>query len=87
LFDARHFHYKYGWEGIIQRFEVVIELAWKTLKDYLENEGYDAVKNGKHCPSASLHQIINRLFQNSESVASSVYRYSLVHHSYRDNLM
>jgi hypothetical protein len=27
---------------------VVIELAWKTLKDYLENEGYDAVKNGKH---------------------------------------
>ncbi len=26
-------------EGIIQRFEYTWELAWKTLKDYLEHEG------------------------------------------------
>jgi nucleotidyltransferase substrate binding protein (TIGR01987 family) len=26
-------------EGAIQRFEVAVELAWKTLKDYLEHEG------------------------------------------------
>lgn len=26
-------------EGIIQRFEYTWELLWKTLKDYLENEG------------------------------------------------
>jgi hypothetical protein len=26
-------------EGTIQRFEYTVELAWKTLKDYLENEG------------------------------------------------
>lgn len=26
-------------EGTIQRFEFVLELAWKTLKDYLESEG------------------------------------------------
>ncbi len=26
-------------EGMIQRFEYTWELAWKTLKDYLENEG------------------------------------------------
>ncbi len=26
-------------EGTIQRFEVVLELAWKTLKDYLEFSG------------------------------------------------
>ena len=26
-------------EGTIQRFEYTWELAWKTLKDYLENEG------------------------------------------------
>lgn len=25
--------------GTIQRFEMAIELAWKVLKDYLENEG------------------------------------------------
>ncbi len=26
-------------EGIIQRFEYTMELAWKVMKDYLENEG------------------------------------------------
>ncbi|MAE71898.1 MAG: nucleotidyltransferase [Gemmatimonadetes bacterium] len=26
-------------EGTIQRFEVAVELAWKTLKDYLQYEG------------------------------------------------
>ncbi|MBF0425723.1 MAG: nucleotidyltransferase substrate binding protein [Magnetococcales bacterium] len=26
-------------EGAIQRFEFAFELAWKTLKDYLENQG------------------------------------------------
>lgn len=27
-------------EGIIQRFEYTFDLAWKTLKDYLEFQGY-----------------------------------------------
>jgi nucleotidyltransferase substrate binding protein (TIGR01987 family) len=27
-------------EGMIQRFEYTFELAWKTLKDYLEEKGY-----------------------------------------------
>jgi nucleotidyltransferase substrate binding protein (TIGR01987 family) len=26
-------------EGVIQRFEYTIELAWKTMKDFLETEG------------------------------------------------
>jgi nucleotidyltransferase substrate binding protein (TIGR01987 family) len=28
-------------EGFIQRFEIAFELAWKTLKDYLEYLGHD----------------------------------------------
>jgi nucleotidyltransferase substrate binding protein (TIGR01987 family) len=26
-------------QGVVQRFEVALELAWKTLKDYLEYQG------------------------------------------------
>ena len=26
-------------EGTIQRFEIAFELAWKTMKDYLEENG------------------------------------------------
>ena len=26
-------------EGVVQRFEFTVELAWKTLKDYLEDSG------------------------------------------------
>ena len=26
-------------EGVIQRFEYTLELAWKVLKDYLEHQG------------------------------------------------
>lgn len=29
-------------EGLIQRFEYTFELAWKTLKDYLESQNVDA---------------------------------------------
>ncbi|MGE4295341.1 MAG: nucleotidyltransferase substrate binding protein [Campylobacterales bacterium] len=27
-------------DGVIQRFEFTFELAWKTLQDYLTNQGY-----------------------------------------------
>jgi nucleotidyltransferase substrate binding protein (TIGR01987 family) len=31
--------------GIIQFFEISFELAWKTLKDYLEFQGYSEVRS------------------------------------------
>ena len=33
-------------EGIIQRFEIAIELSWKVIKDFLQNEGF-AIKSPK----------------------------------------
>ncbi len=34
-------------EGLIQRFEYTIELAWKTLQDLLSAKGYEDVKGPK----------------------------------------
>jgi len=34
-------------DGLIQRFEFTFELAWKTLKDYLESQGFDNVSSPK----------------------------------------
>jgi len=41
-------------EGLVQRFEYTFELAWKTIKDYLESEGIvsqfprEVLKQGFH---------------------------------------
>ena len=32
---------KFEVQGLIQCFEYTFELAWKTMKDYLEQEGFD----------------------------------------------
>lgn len=34
-------------DGVIQRFEFTFELAWKTLKDYLQNQGYTEITSPK----------------------------------------
>jgi nucleotidyltransferase substrate binding protein (TIGR01987 family) len=33
--------------ALIQAFEFTFEIAWKTMKDYLENEGYSGLGNSK----------------------------------------
>ncbi|PIE98557.1 MAG: nucleotidyltransferase [Treponema sp.] len=33
--------------ALVQAFEILIELSWKTLKDYLENEGFSELYTGK----------------------------------------
>ena len=34
-------------DSLIQRYEYTMELAWKTMKDYLENEGFIDVTSPK----------------------------------------
>jgi len=34
-------------DGVIQRFEFSFELAWKTLKDYLEEQGFTGIDSPK----------------------------------------
>jgi nucleotidyltransferase substrate binding protein (TIGR01987 family) len=33
--------------ALIQAFEFTFEIAWKTMKDYLEHDGYDGLGNSK----------------------------------------
>ena len=71
-------------EGIVQRFEILIELSWKVLKDYLENEGYDEVKNGK--------QAIRQAFQdeiitNAEDWMDALKRRNLTSHTYDEKIL
>ena len=42
--------------ALVQAFEMAIELSWKTLRDYLQNQGYFDIKNGK--------QAIRQAFQD-----------------------
>jgi nucleotidyltransferase substrate binding protein (TIGR01987 family) len=63
VFERRIGDYEYDSEdeahqmALIQAFEIIIELSWKTLKDYLEHQGYSDVKNGK--------QAIRQAFQDN----------------------
>lgn len=34
-------------QGLIKGFEIVYELAWNTLKDYLEDQGYTAITGSR----------------------------------------
>ncbi|MFV0554964.1 MAG: HI0074 family nucleotidyltransferase substrate-binding subunit [Mangrovibacterium sp.] len=71
-------------EGVVQRFEILIELSWKVLKDYLENEGYDEVKNGK--------QTIRQAFQDeiitdAEAWMDALQQRNLTSHTYDDSIL
>ena len=44
-------------DGVIQRFEFTFELAWKTLKDFFEDQGFTDVSSPK--------KAIQKAFSNS----------------------
>ena len=55
-------------EGFVQRFEYTFELAWKTLKDYLNENGFDI---------NSPKETIRQAFQNETIVAGEVWMEAL----------
>lgn len=49
---------KFEVQGLIQCFEYTFELAWKTMKDFLEQEGFDVKSPRKTIQTAFQTQLI-----------------------------
>jgi nucleotidyltransferase substrate binding protein (TIGR01987 family) len=49
---------KFEVQGLIQCFEYTFELAWKTMKDYLEQEGFDVKSPRRTIQTAFQIQLI-----------------------------
>lgn len=70
-------------EGIIQRFEVLIELSWKVLKDFLENEGFE-VKS----PKESIRRAFEyELLQDCEKWLEALQMRNVTSHTYTQSAL
>jgi nucleotidyltransferase substrate binding protein (TIGR01987 family) len=66
--------------SLIQAFEVLIELSWKTLKDYLENE--EVVVNS---PKAVIRQAFQfHIIDNGEDWMEALAKRNLTTHTYNE---
>lgn len=70
--------------GIVQHFEILIELSWKTLKDYLEDKGYDAVQNGKKAIRKAFQ---DELISDAETRMEALKKRNLTSHTYNEALL
>ena len=67
--------------GIIQFFEMSFELAWKTLKDYLEMQGYD-IKT----PRETLQQAFQlQIIADGHMWIEALEKRNLMAHTYNEN--
>ena len=67
--------------GIIQFFEMSFELAWKTLKDYLEAQGYD-IKT----PRETLQQAFQlQIIADGHTWIEALEKRNLMAHTYNEN--
>ncbi len=66
-------------EGLIQRFEYTYELAWLTMKDYLEDQGYQNITGSKDAIKQALQA---GLLENAEDWMEMVESRKLSTHTY-----
>jgi nucleotidyltransferase substrate binding protein (TIGR01987 family) len=65
--------------ALIQAFEIIIELAWKTLKYYLAHLGYQELNNPKNVIRQAYQA---KLFQNAEIWMEALEKRNLASHTY-----
>ena len=66
-------------QGLIQAFEFTHELAWKVLKDYLEEQGYVGIIGSK---GASREAFENGLIEDGETWMEMIKARNLTTHTY-----
>ena len=70
-------------EGVIQRFEYTYELAWKTLKDYLEYNGVNITEITAR--SVFKEAYSSGIIKNSEIFIDMMLSHNLLSHTYDFN--
>jgi len=70
-------------EGLIQRFEYTFELGWKTLKDYLEEQGFAELVGSK---AAIRTAFANGIISNGQTWMEMITDRNLTSHLYDSSL-
>jgi nucleotidyltransferase substrate binding protein (TIGR01987 family) len=69
-------------EGMVQRFEYTFELAWKTIKDYLEAQEVDAKFPRQVIKQAFLYEIV----EDGETWMDMLEQRNLMAHTYEESI-
>lgn len=72
---------KFEVQGLIQCFEYTFELAWKTMKDYLEEEGF-IVKSPRNTIQTALQ---SELITDGHTWIDALEKRNLMAHTYDEN--
>ncbi len=70
--------------ALVQTFEFTYELTWNVMKDYLENEGYDEVKNPKQTIRTAFQA---ELITDAEKWMEMIQKRNLASHTYDQTIL
>lgn len=70
--------------ALVQAFEFTYELSWNTMKDYLENEGFDEVKNAKQTIRTAFQA---ELIYDAEKWMDVIQKRNLASHTYNQIIL
>jgi nucleotidyltransferase substrate binding protein (TIGR01987 family) len=70
--------------ALIQAFEFTYELAWNVMKDYLENEGFDEVRNAKQTIRTAFQA---ELISDAEGWMETIQKRNMTSHAYNQTIL
>jgi len=70
--------------ALVQSFEFTFELAWNTMKDYLENEGFNEIGNSKQAVRVAFQA---GLITEAETWMDIIKRRNLTSHTYNEVIL